>query len=448
MRWLKRGLWITAWGVWAWLGMGLYHQLPRKTGPASCTLSYGRDSTQLGFIGDTNRFAMLHAMGTNRARISIYDVSNGSVVQEMPWKWSMLPSGVLPKNTDDPMLVLANDIDGKSASAGLSVCELDSLKWRRISDSPNQLFPVAVDAENMIGLCISHGTTPKQIQFFDLLTGAELIAQEVPKGWSFNGAAFDDPSHGFIAYSMGKSELSDATDHQNESAQKLEVWKVGRPPARVATVAFSRLEVPISASRNGRIAFTRIGTQAPFRVFDVAHQVWIFERQVANEPPYDPKNQGVANEPLISPSGRAALDGTWSSLWDIESGRLLWSKKEHEVVRADRRDVTFLVREQWSRFLPKSFPSLPFETCALRDLETGDLIVRTSGKEFSVPLKMNISRSLAALKDGTVYLLPFPVNWALLALCQAVLALPIMLLWLALVWRRRRRLRRLCGATV
>jgi hypothetical protein len=40
MRWLKRSLWISAWGVWAWLGVGLYRQLPREPGPAACT-SFG-----------------------------------------------------------------------------------------------------------------------------------------------------------------------------------------------------------------------------------------------------------------------------------------------------------------------------------------------------------------------------------------------------------------------
>jgi len=36
---------------------------------------------------------------------------------------------------------------------------------------------------------------------------------------------------------------------------------------------------------------------------------------------------------------------------------------------------------------------------------------------------------------------PLPVNWPLLTLCQTILALPLILLWAALRWRRNRRLR-------
>src|SRR5262245_41158140 len=32
MKWAKRGCWLAAWGVWVWLGYGLFRELPRDLG--------------------------------------------------------------------------------------------------------------------------------------------------------------------------------------------------------------------------------------------------------------------------------------------------------------------------------------------------------------------------------------------------------------------------------
>jgi hypothetical protein len=39
MRWLKRFFWLFAWGAWAWLGFGLYRELPRSLGSLVSTSS-------------------------------------------------------------------------------------------------------------------------------------------------------------------------------------------------------------------------------------------------------------------------------------------------------------------------------------------------------------------------------------------------------------------------
>jgi len=49
--------------------------------------------------------------------------------------------------------------------------------------------------------------------------------------------------------------------------------------------------------------------------------------------------------------------------------------------------------------------------------------------------------------EGEVRRLPPLPNWPMLAFCQSVLAIPLIFLWLALLWRRKRRDRRLAGAT-
>src|SRR6476660_10364094 len=47
---IKRICWITAWGVWLWLGFGLYRELPRDLGRVVCKLPTANLSTT--FIGD------------------------------------------------------------------------------------------------------------------------------------------------------------------------------------------------------------------------------------------------------------------------------------------------------------------------------------------------------------------------------------------------------------
>src|SRR4051812_36148475 len=50
MRWRKRGLWFLGWSIWAWLGFGLYRELPRQVGPQVCRLPLEVGERPLGFL--------------------------------------------------------------------------------------------------------------------------------------------------------------------------------------------------------------------------------------------------------------------------------------------------------------------------------------------------------------------------------------------------------------
>jgi len=54
MRWLPRTLWLLAWSFWAWLGFGLYRELPRSAGPVVRTLTLEQTEHVLGFYGDSH----------------------------------------------------------------------------------------------------------------------------------------------------------------------------------------------------------------------------------------------------------------------------------------------------------------------------------------------------------------------------------------------------------
>ena len=67
------------------------------------------------------------------------------------------------------------------------------------------------------------------------------------------------------------------------------------------------------------------------------------------------------------------------------------------------------------------------ETVAVRDRQSGRLLFRLWGMPAAV--------------EAVVLGEPPPVNFPLLALCQAILALPLVLLWAVLRWRRKGRMR-------
>jgi len=85
---------------------------------------------------------------------------------------------------------------------------------------------------------------------------------------------------------------------------------------------------------------------------------------------------------------------------------------------------------------------------AVRDMESGTVRRRFQGTSAYWPgMLTTVSADGHRLVDpkGNVYE-PSNANWPLLAICQTILALPLILLWLALLWRRKRRERRLVGA--
>src|SRR6476620_98508 len=92
MRWLKRGLWMTAWGAWLALGVGLYQQLPRAFGQPLCTLPVDQSALPslvlgpMGFVGDGNIFAVESTPrnGQKGWQVRLFDAQTGSELESRP----------------------------------------------------------------------------------------------------------------------------------------------------------------------------------------------------------------------------------------------------------------------------------------------------------------------------------------------------------------------------
>jgi hypothetical protein len=96
----------------------------------------------------------------------------------------------------------------------------------------------------------------------------------------------------------------------------------------------------------------------------------------------------------------------------------------------------FGVCEYW-RFRVGSWTTIP-QTLAMRSMTDATLCYRM--REIPFICAANGTQCIDGNRTG-VYALPPHVNYPLLALCQAILALPLALLWAALRWRRKRRMR-------
>jgi len=160
----------------------------------------------------------------------------------------------------------------------------------------------------------------------------------------------------------------------------------------------------------------------------------------------------------LSPSGRSALKyktvnvrafavrtstvrRSSGGLFEVGTGRTIWKASAAEYVEKADAD-SFEVNENWDELWKNRFPNFKYQTRSRRSLETGRVLYRMESSIHFEPRNINAARTLLLLADGSVHHWPLQIDWKALAICQAILALPLVLLWGALRWRRRRAARR------
>src|SRR5262245_3373880 len=93
-RLLPRSLWLLAWSCWAWLGFGLWREVPRDMGPVVCKLPLANQDAALGFVDRSGlAVSMFPGPGIYSTGYRVYDVGTGSRVREVtperrtPFMW-------------------------------------------------------------------------------------------------------------------------------------------------------------------------------------------------------------------------------------------------------------------------------------------------------------------------------------------------------------------------
>jgi hypothetical protein len=218
---------------------------------------------------------------------------------------------------------------------------------------------------------------------------------------------------------------------------RLEVWNLAGTPRLEKTIEkapFTHQNQPSGS----RFVFPH-GAVLSFQVFDVLDGKVVFGAPTPSQTDVTPAQPAV-----LALSGGRLFGGYPRRLWNINTQDELWRQRDYEQWGSTWNKGRFRVREQWQKMW-ESLAGWKFETDAYRSTETGICELRVPVRDRSTLTFWNAADTLAVAGNGAVYRLPLPVNWALLALCQAVLAIPIVLLWLALHGRRKRLLRRLAS---
>src|SRR4051812_49972279 len=84
MTYLKRFLWLAAWSVWLWLGVGLFRELPREVGPVVCTLPLGAREVNHGFWGGCQRIVSEISHGEGKPVVlRVWDPETGRLIRQL-----------------------------------------------------------------------------------------------------------------------------------------------------------------------------------------------------------------------------------------------------------------------------------------------------------------------------------------------------------------------------
>ena len=486
-RWLPRSLCLLAWSFWAWLGFGLYRELPRDFGPVVAQMPEYDQSLTLGFVGDTNLVLVGPAKRDKRektseeVRLQLIDAEAGGVVGEriVPAPYLAVGDRTLPlgpgsglalfdalgrEGMDDLLTLMRQGVllSVTPDSEALQALDVLTGEWRRISrwpvayvaPHPAKPWAAVVDLE-------PGSPPPARVVVVDLKSGKKLFRRDLPLGTKLEIRPFFFPARNQVVLPL-LIPPSKSTDLWRAVH---EVWTVADPPILETTVDdFEATGFRATAAANrmywqGRYQYE--GSRLTYvDVYDFQARRFLTTLPVAERPEANGGKHDFSKglvEPAIAPSGRSVLrygpmtTRTESSgnsvitigkpaLYEVGTGRLLWQERPDERLIGVYRD-RFLINEQWESLWKQWLPSVNFRTVAWRSLETGAVLFRTSAKTLINPRRCNAAETLFVHSNGAVYRMPLRVNWPLLALCQTILALPLILLWAVLRWRRKRKLR-------
>jgi len=441
MQWVRRGLWIAAWGVWIGLGFGLAHYLPKRA-TIVCRLDLAPEERPLCFLNGGADFATVTEGSENSPSVvHVWDVASGRLSRTVE---GPLAGVSTPRSW--PFVVTSNQFRPHRPAADhnedVAILDLRSGAWTTlpVRDTDFAVF------HRRRPWCISRAGDDGASE----LTVIDLDAKRVLFRWRARDRAYGVASVGQPLF-LGDDRVAIPVKRspsllQWREFQTLEIWWVtqsDRPP-----LVLEDLEVPYGAEASAdgmRIAWSafRERLDKRFEVFDVNLGRIIFPK---DRPGPEEWVRHFGRRAAISSDGRSILNFGSNpgedQLFDVDTEEVRW--------RAERNERAFITELESDRFL--TFENWSFTlfgkehelfNWVVRSLKDGSLLFRCWEAPFD-PLQVPAAGGhFFVRKTNEIQLLPYRTDWRLLALCQSVLALPLILLWLALFWRRKRRERRL-----
>jgi hypothetical protein len=444
MIYFKRFLWLSAWSVWLWLGFGLYRELPRHAGPVLTQIPIQGGEQILGLFADGDLLATIRVGEEPRTfLVSVWDVSRAEEIRQSilsaddVWRYhfssrhGVIIGGIPNQASGDPARIGALDLHtGKwtnLAANGAQLAQFHPAKPLVVLRmfGPERGSPEAIVVDFRTG---RHVFEWKRTESAKQVTGVDAMPVFLPRSDSLLVPVF--------------TRNSDPPDWSH----RFEVWKIEGSTTQADQVFDGlKLSTEASVSPTGRFAWTELDTEPKStRVFD-AEQGGV----VAILPPDTKRRDDWNNEDRIKramfPEANLGIDGKTvffsETLWDVERRVPIWTPHEFESTYVSRASSTITVQEWWPTLLDEWVIDV---TWAVRDFRTSGVLFRVwqdDGSTFRFDDRQYNSETRGICIDdkGAIRWYPPPPNYPLLFLCQTILALPLILLWAVLRWRRKRR---------
>jgi len=439
MTWLKRCFWLLAWSVWLYLGVGLYRELPRHPGPTVRRLWEGTQTAPIGFVGQSDLVATrtITDRGRGTTTIEVFDTEGHRL------RSTEGPSGLASLATTTIPAMLAKDVylcgftpTGSAfgiRSESLRALDLQTGKWTLLSAGGAGLLTVHPQRPL---IAFYDDKDPGSVVVANFRTGEKLFQYDLPRRFLLGAPPV------FVGDDRIALALEPLFGKPPDGSWIFRVFRIAMPAEPLKTIHGPPIGRDVTSTEEGRIAF--LTTQpSGVGVFDLEREAVLFQSPDPDEAVTKWK-RGTTKVPVIGASGQMVVSPK-HGLLDIVTGASRWRPGAFETIATWSNLDYFTVHENWSALWAGITSKWRLETTAWRSVETGELIWRTWNSTPVAPHLRNAARTLVVMNDGAVRRLPLRVNWMLLAVCQAVLALPLVMLWLVLRLRARRR-RRVAGA--
>jgi len=343
MRWVRRGLWIAAWGVWAWCGFGLARELPRKTGPVACKLPLGEKEILTDLIDEPSWAVTIAKPSGNQTVVRIWDLNKGTLSREFPGPYSQsnlakLPIKLFPGHR--LLVTRARRNEPMGTEDRYSSIDLDDGRWLDLGITARG-YP-EMHPQRTWGLFLPPSQSfPHEATIIDLQTGRRLFhwppQREKDRNRSINAAFFVGADH--VAISTW------APGEDGSYSTIVEVWAVGDskdPTAVWKGISMGMMPVlgqPIGASPTGRVAWHPEAMEpAEFKVFDFLTGRTVFDNCVDRS---EMGRSGMYRQPerlLLSANGEMCFSVSQSAeCWDLTKNSHRWppirSNSDSHIVR-------------------------------------------------------------------------------------------------------------------
>jgi hypothetical protein len=441
MKCVKRGLWTAAWGLWLWLGFGLYCELPRSPGPILKRLSPPTDWYHL-----PKGSGLVVGRRQQDGDVLIWEAATGRLVRTVPC--ADRRATVSPRHC---VLVASKEGErGKTYEA----LDFRTGAWTNLNVPAGRIFDIHLD-EPWAAVSVDEAKSPC-VAVVDLASGIK-VAQ-----WQAPDQSINDPRENVVAWRfLGAKEvavvLESGRTKRNRAPrrQRLERWTLDGERLAAAVPLDPPFDAFTGDPARGRIIATRdLGFESSYHVLNLRSGRSILDGKVVAKVTSEAEPR---SPPQLSASGQMLLTRQ-GDLWNIDDARIVWSPTaEFESLSTHLSSNTaFPVSEHWNKLVSRwpmvrSLLSQPLMTMAVRDFETGavryrqwlpftTLKFKSEEQGFGVAILVKEVGSDEYL-FGTVHHPPRG-NWPLLAICQTILALPLIILWAVFRWKRKMRMAR------